>query len=292
MFLSPELIHAIEAVLKNLQPDVAQFISVKPVHGGSINRSYQIKTNSKTYFLKTNPKDSLPDMFLVEAEGLKRIRQTNTLGVPEVLGHGKAGDEIFLILDWVNTGNNDAGNQYLFGQQLAKMHSYSSDKFGLDHDNYMGSFIQKNDPHTSWSEFYISRRIEPQLKICSNNMLMLISNNFDVLFKILNELYPEEKPSFVHGDLWSGNYIISEKGAPFLIDPAVYYGNREVDIAMSSLFGGFSIKFYQGYNDEFPMQQGWQERLDLWNLYPLLVHLNLFGTAYLGQIKSILKKFT
>ncbi|HEY0669720.1 MAG TPA: fructosamine kinase family protein [Sphingobacteriaceae bacterium] len=283
MFLSEPITDAITMVTGNLQ-------AVKPVPGGSINQCYQITTDRGICFLKINSAEQLPDLFLSEVEGLKKIRGTKTIGVPRVVSHGRAGQEIFLILDWIENQQVDSG-LYLMGKQLAQMHKHSADKFGLDHDNYIGSLRQSNKSHSTWHEFFANERLEPQLKISYNKHL--ISNKVKIgisnLLTKLQSLYFEEYPSLIHGDLWSGNYLISNSG-PVLIDPAVYYGNREVDIAMSTLFGGFTSEFYIGYNDEFPLLEGWKERLDIWNLYPLLVHLNLFGRAYLGQIESTLKR--
>lgn len=292
MFLSADLTVAIQKVLRNLHSCDVSIISVKQVAGGSINHCYQVESTVRIYFLKTNSAIAFPDIFLAEAEGLNRIRQTQTVAVPDVVAHGKAGDETFLILNWINSDNGDS-DQYLLGKQLAKMHTHSTARFGLDHDNYMGSLRQSNAWTTTWPEFFANERLEPQLKISYDKNLIstVVKNQFELLLTKLQALYIQEIPSLVHGDLWSGNCIMEDSGKPFVIDPAVYYGNREVDIAMSTLFGGFTSEFYIGYNDEFPLLEGWKERLDIWNLYPLLVHLNLFGRAYLGQIESILKRF-
>lgn len=292
MFLSADITAAIKRVLGNLHSGRVNIISASHVAGGSINYCYKIQSTKGIYFLKTNSAAKFPDLFLAEAEGLKRIRDTNVIAVPEVIGHGRAESEIFLILKWIDQSSNDK-SQYQFGQQLAKMHSHTADQFGSDHDNYMGSLRQKNTFHSTWYEFFLLERIEPQLHLANNGNLIDngIVKTFHSILKKLSASWPDEVPSLVHGDLWSGNYLISDEGTPILIDPAAYYGNREVDIAMSTLFGGFSPEFYRGYNDEFQLQDGWQERMDIWNLYPLLIHLNLFGSGYLSQIKDTLNKF-
>ena len=286
MLLSEDVAAAIRSQLGNLH-------SIKPVSGGSINQCYQIKTDTGLFFLKVNSADMPPDFFLAEAEGLKRIRKTGAIAVPDVIAHGKAGREIFLILDWINSAGRD-NSQYLLEQQLAKMYTHKAENFGLDHDNYIGSLGQKNQWNISWYEFFVTRRLEPQLKLAVDKNLISspVKDGIITMLTKLQTLFPPEPPSLVHGDLWSGNYIIDTLGTPFLIDPAVYFGNREMDIAMSTLFGGFTADFFQGYNDEFPLQSGWQDRLDIWNLYPLLIHLNLFGAAYLASINATLKKFS
>lgn len=284
MYLSEQVTRTIEMLAGNLK-------TVKPVSGGSINQSFQIVTDKGMYFLKTNSAKAFPDLFLSEVEGLRRIRKTNTIAVPGVVSHGRAGDEIFLILNWIEKQQHNSG-LYQMGKQLAQMHKHGAEQFGLDHDNYMGALPQKNRWHHTWHEFFISERLEPQFQLGYDKHLIdkNIKNKFYALLTKLQALFPSELPSLVHGDLWSGNFIQAVNGC-VLIDPAVFYGNREVDIAMSTLFGGFAADFYTGYQDEFPLQEGWEERLDIWNLYPLLVHLNMFGREYLPAIVQILNRF-
>ena len=180
-----------------------------------------------------------------------------------------------------------------FGHSLAALHRHSSGFYGLDHGNYMGSLTQTNTKHPDWSSFFIEERLERQLIRAKNSGYFSTEDvvRFQRLFSQFKTLCPAEKPSLVHGDLWGGNYLVSGQGRACLIDPAVYYGHREVDIAMSTLFGGFDPEFYSSYNEVFPMEKGWRERLDIYNLYPLLVHLNLFGSGYLGSIERIIRKF-
>ena len=161
----------------------------------------------------------------------------------------------------------------------------------MDHDNYIGSLKQSNTYYDDGVEFFINTRLVPQLEKLNNLNNSSFFKKFDVLFNLLNEIIPVYQPSLLHGDLWSGNFLIDHNGHACIIDPAVYYGNREVDIAMTKLFGGFSEEFYSNYNNYFPMLNDWQERMPIWNLYPLLVHANLFGSSYLNQINSILNKY-
>lgn len=210
------------------------------------------------------------------------------------MGVGVSGDEQFLLMEWIEQGGTSSEMQYDLGRQLAQLHTESSDFFGLEYDNYIGSLSQSNRQCNNWTDFFITERIEPLLALALDKNLISTSliPHFRRLYKVLPSLYPAEKPSFLHGDLWSGNIMASNSGQPILIDPAVYFGHREMDIAMTGLFGGFTSDFYAGYEDGFPLEKGWQHRLDFWNLYPLLVHLNLFGTGYLPQIKSILGRFS
>ena len=179
-----------------------------------------------------------------------------------------------------------------FGYKLAKMHSHSNKYFGLDHNNYIGSLKQENTLYIDGIEFFINCRLLPQIKLLDISLGNQLFKNFDKLFSKLNEILPNEKPALIHGDLWNGNFLVDNFGAPVLVDPAVYYGYREIDIAMSKLFGGFSNQFYESYNEIFPLEKDWQYRVDIWNLYPLLVHANLFGESYLNQVNSTLKNLT
>jgi protein-ribulosamine 3-kinase len=157
----------------------------------------------------------------------------------------------------------------------------------------MGSLYQHNTFHNRWINFFIQERLERQVRLARDrgNISSADVSAFERLYKKLEEIFPETKPSLVHGDLWSGNFMINENGLPSLIDPAVYYGHPEVDIAMSTLFGGFADSFYETYNQSNPLEKGWQQRLDYYNLYPLMIHVNLFGESYLRAVRRIIQKF-
>lgn len=293
MFLSEKLLYGVESVLSGnnfvrLDVNVVQVVS-----GRSINKCYKLRRGSDHFFLKVNSVNKFSNMFAVEAEGLKRLRLTQTIRVPQTVAFGVVDHEQFLLLQWIEKGANSKKAQEALGSQLARLHKIHAEEFGLDHDNYMGSLNQKNSTYSNWSDFYIKNRLEPQIEIAQQKRLLntKMMNAFHSLFKRLDSLYPFEKSSLIHGDLWSGNYLIDSGENPILIDPAIAYGHREVDIAMTTLFGGFDASFYKSYNEEFALEKGWKERLDLWNLYPLLVHLNLFGKGYLEQLETSLKKY-
>ena len=181
----------------------------------------------------------------------------------------------------------------LFGKQLAQLHQNTNTSFGLEESNYIGSLLQQNNLHNNWIDFFINERLKPQIKLARDNGKIDLSTitKFERLYTKLDEIFPEEPPALLHGDLWSGNFMVDEKGGPVIIDPAVYFGHREMDIAMTKLFGGFNQQLYQSYNEHFPLEKGWEQRVDICNLYPLMVHVNLFGGGYLEQVKSILNKF-
>ena len=181
----------------------------------------------------------------------------------------------------------------LFGEQLARLHHVSAPTFGLDHDNYIGSLPQKNTHSPVWSNFFIQQRLEPQVRLAGEKGLLSPSaiRQFEQLYQVLPELFPPEVPSLLHGDLWSGNFLCDEKGNPVLIDPAVYFGHRSMDLAMTTLFGGFGQPFYEAYHYHFPLPANYRQQWEIANLYPLLVHLNLFGESYTGSILHTIQRF-
>ncbi len=285
-----------ESIQKYLNPngDVS-ITSSTPLSGGSINNTLQFElSNGSRYFLKYNIDKMHPGMFNAEASGLKLLKNTNTVNVPEVIHTGKAGIYSYLILELIVQGSISKKFFTDLGQQMALLHRTTQVEFGLDHDNYIGSLPQLNTPSRTFTDFFISHRLQPLIAraVKLNQMPVLIQSSFEKLFEKLDELMPTEDPALLHGDLWNGNRIIGPDGNAWLIDPAVYFGHRESDIAMSLLFGGFDADFYKAYNEEYPLNYGWRERVDLFNLYPLLVHLNLFGSSYLPQIIQTLGKFS
>ena len=189
-------------------------------------------------------------------------------------------------MDWVEKGSATETFWKNFGSALAAMHHQLQDSFGFKEDNYMGALYQSNTFHKRWVDFFREERLEPQVKLAREKGLLTASEekDFDRLYQRLPQLITEERPCLVHGDLWSGNFICDVKGQAVLIDPAVYYGNRQVDLAMSTLFGGFDEAFYQAYAYHSPLPANCKEQWRILNLYPLLVHLNLFGKSYRSSI--------
>lgn len=267
------------------------FKSVSPVGGGSINDAFKLSTESEEFFLKTNSRSRYPNMFELEQEGLYALRRSGSFRIPRVILVDHWEDRSFLLMEYVAEGNKGRDFWPEFGAMLAKLHRTTADSFGYNRDNYIGSLPQVNSRSASWAEFFIGQRLEPQLRMAGNLLNRTDYRNFDKLFHRLEQLVPEEDPALLHGDLWGGNYLADEEGHPVLIDPAVYYGHREVDLAMMHLFGGFNSEVFEHYHREFPLEQGWQNRIDLHNLYPLLVHVNLFGGSYLQSVRSNLKRY-
>jgi fructosamine-3-kinase len=262
--------------------------SCKQVYGGDINQSFIIQTSEEKYFLKING-HAADDMFEKEFNGLNLLRKPACIDVPKPILYGGN----FIIMECI-TKENPCNDFWLkFAESLAALHKQTNLHFGLYENNYIGSLSQVNNYCKDWAPFYSTYRIMPLVKKAYDQ------NKFDKqdislaekLCSKFDELFPAEHPSLLYGDLWSGNFMVTENGLAIIYDPAVYYGHREMDIGMTLLFGGFDKKFYEYYNEIFPLGQGWQQRIDLCQLYPLLVHLVLFGGHYYYNAMDILKKY-
>ena len=281
----------LETVLSKYCNETIKILSFDPLSGGSINNAYRLNTESHQFFIKTNSLNKYPNMFETEAMGLVEISQSNSIQVPSYVDHGNYEDTAYLVLEYIDS--KPSGDWQAFAINLAEMHHYKADNAGLSHNNYMGSLTQSNKQKANWIEFFISERLQAQLNIAGRLINNSVHKQFESLFKKMNQLIPEiTKFSLLHGDLWSGNFIFNNDGKVYLIDPAVYYGNCEIDIAMTTLFGGFDPIFYDTYLEANPLETGWKSRLEVYNLYPLLIHLNLFGMSYLNSIKTILNKYS
>lgn len=243
--------------------------------------------------MKFNHADTYPGMFEQEARGLKLLSGAGEVRVPEVIGTGDDGQYSFIVLEYLDPAPGKPDFWSTFGRQLAALHRHTAGHFGLDHDNYIGSLKQYNNRHENWIGFFREQRLRVQMEMAGRSGLLpsRLEQSFERLFRMLGDIFPEEAPSLIHGDLWSGNYMLDEKGQACIIDPAVYYGHREMDIGMSRLFGVFGSDFYEAYNEAWPMAPGWRERIDICNLYPLMVHVNLFGAGYLGSVEAVLRRF-
>lgn len=264
-----------------------------PTGGGCINHGGKFRSQNRDFFLKWNSASQYPEMFKAEARGLTMLKNTGTIRIPEIISIGKTSSYQYLLLEFIESKPRSHNFWHTFGQQLALLHHNTNDVVGLDHDNYIGSLPQSNAETKNWVDFFINYRLQPQLKIGSENNKVdqSLIKKLEKLYQKLPSMLPEEKPALLHGDLWSGNLLSDDNGNPCLIDPAVYYGNREVDLAMTTLFGGFDPTFFDAYVEAFPLLKGYQSRFDIYTLYPLLVHVNLFGKSYLTQVVSILNRY-
>ncbi len=267
--------------------------SLTSLSGGCISDAFKITTDDKSdFFLKYNPSTS-NDMFIKEANGLKELAKSDAIRIPEVLGF----DDDYILLEYISTGSKKKNFFEEFGRSFAEMHKFTSEYFGFYEDNYIGSNTQKNVPDekekSDWVNFYFNKRILFQFQLAeklgnsTGELRKGISNLENKIQEIIGDT--KDKPSLLHGDLWGGNYMVDENGDSVLIDPAVYYGHREADLGMTKLFGGFSSEFYQAYNETFPLEDGYEYRVNIYKLYHVLNHLNLFGGGYYSQALSLIK---
>jgi protein-ribulosamine 3-kinase len=267
---------------------------VAPVHGGDINSAFCVHAENAKYFLKVNDASKYPEMFSKEAAGLNALRVASSFIVPAVIKCGIVGDQQYLLLEWIETGKANASFWENFGAALASLHQHTQQLFGWVDDNYIGSIIQSNDQHIQWHSFYANGRIMPLVKRLFDHAALSKQDlaSADMFCKNLEQLMPNERPALVHGDLWSGNFMISENATAAIFDPAIYYGHREMDIGMTKLFGGFDHSFYDAYNNTFPLEKDWEKRLAVSQLYPVLVHAVLFGGHYINQARETIHRFS
>ncbi len=267
-------------------------INISPLSGGDINAVYKITSKQNTYVLKVNNKDTFPEMFKKEKLGLESISATGAKA-PNVIQTFTNSNNQFLILEYIDERSITNKFWRNFAIDLAKIHKTSSQIFGLNYNNYIGSLNQINTPKYSWETYFIENRISPLVKQAFDKNLLMKSHLkiFENLFARLGKILPKERPSLIHGDLWSGNLLRRKNQTPVFIDPAIYFGHREMDIAMTQMFGGFDNSFISFYNEIFPLEKNWEDRIKIHNLYPNLVHLILFGRAYLGGIERVINKF-
>jgi len=268
-------------------------VKLSPVGGGSINETFQLQTPHASFFVKCNNASKFPHLFKSEAYGLKTLKEKNIISIPNVIDQFETNGYQVLLLEWIQEGKRIPTFWKHFGEQLARLHHEHSAHFGLDQDNYMGSVPQKNQYTKEWESFYIQFRITPLLSMCVEKRLLTSRHIelFNNLFKKIGTIFNHEPPSLLHGDLWSGNFLCNQQHQPVLIDPAIYYGHRSVDLGMTTLFGGFHETFYDAYHYHFPLPPNYKEQWKVCNLYPLLIHLFLFGRSYLSSIESTLQDF-
>ena len=274
------------------------------VSGGDINRAWMLElSNGSKVFMKENSSRNI-GFFIAEEEGLRALKELcgdeegGGLRVPEVYALASDGRSSFLLMEPIEAGRRTAASSEALGRGLARMHLADAHRFagggqfGFLHDNYIGAGIQINTPKASWIEFYAECRLRPQLERAASWFEREERMAFDAFLGRLDRYLEEPgKPSLLHGDLWAGNYMIDRSGSPWLIDPAAYVGHAEADLAMTELFGGFDGRFYDAYRETAGIDAGYPGRRELYHLYHLLNHLNLFGGTYLRSVKAILEKY-
>ncbi len=263
--------------------------------GGCISDAYKLVTDSgENFFLKFN-KEVPENFFIKEANGLEELKKSGSIKIPKVI----MSEKNFIITEFIRQGKSHKNFFGEFGYQFAELHKTTSDSFGFYEDNFIGSTIQRNIPDENqkndWVNFYFDKRLLFQLKLAEKKGYAdgELRSCFIQLEKRINSILGGviEKPSLLHGDLWGGNFMIDETGSACLIDPAVYYGNREADLAMTKLFGGFSSEFYTAYNENYPLTEDYLYRENIYKLYHVMNHLNLFGGSYYHQALGLLKSY-
>ena len=269
-------------------------LTIDPVGGGSINKTFRLQVNHRlSFFCKLNKLSTYPRLFEKESNGLEFLARQKVIRIPTCFSRMDLMDHQVLILEWIHPGARTKKFWMNFAEQLARLHKISNNQFGWNEDNYMGALPQLNNQRTRWTDFFINQRLLPQVKLAREKNLLDGHQmlHFENLYKKLEDIFSPEEPALLHGDLWSGNFLCDEHEQPVLIDPAVYFGHRSMDLAMTRLFGGFDRIFYSCYHEHFPLPANYEEQWTICNLYPLLVHLNLFGRSYLGDIVHTIRNY-
>ncbi|GET27835.1 fructosamine kinase family protein [Prolixibacter sp. SD074] len=270
-----------------------KIIRTQSIGGGCIANARRITTGAgRSFFMKSGFHNS---MFRNEANGLKELAKANAIRVPKVLLQ----EDDFLLLEFIPQGGRKRNFFEDFGRRFARMHRYQAEQFGFYEDNFIGATPQVNipvgDEATNWTSFYMNKRLLFQFQLAERNGYAdeKLRSGFRKLEEKIEDILEgsEEPPTLLHGDLWSGNYMSDENGEPVIIDPAVYYGHREADLAMTKLFGGFSSEFYSAYREENPLPDGYEYRENIYLLYHVMNHLNLFGSSYYGQAVRLLRSY-
>lgn len=271
----------------------ASIHQIQMISGGSINQARLVKTSRGPFFLKFNNTPSAKALFEAEVRGLKSLAKTQSIRIPDILLQGRGSGQEFLLLEYIAPDTASPTFWEKFGHALAELHRHSQAHFGGNPDNFIGSLPQSNGSGETWAIFYWQERLLPQLRLAEKRGLLQKEDwrGFENMQKQFDDLFPVEAPALIHGDLWSGNFIAAQEAQPILIDPSVSWAHREMDLAMSRLFGGFAERFYEAYAENWPLAPGLKERLAYYQLYYLLVHLNLFGNSYWPAIKNIIRRF-
>ncbi|MFP6621881.1 MAG: fructosamine kinase family protein [Myxococcota bacterium] len=283
---------ALREELTDLLGDRAE--AILPLAGGDIGQSWRVQAGDRDLFVKTYAGSEEPataaSMVEAEARGLAWLAQPGAIRVPAVMEVS----ERLLVLEWIEPSSPSRATDEALGRGLAALHRAGPSRFGLENENFIGRLPQANTASESWADFYASRRLEPLLArarqhgLLSSEMERLASQLLGQLPQIVG---PDEPPARLHGDLWGGNWICADNGDPVLIDPAVYGGHREIDLAMMRLFGGFGDRVFAAYREVYPLAAGFEERVPLYQLYPLLVHLNLFGAGYAAAVERAMRAY-
>jgi protein-ribulosamine 3-kinase len=286
---------SVERAVERIAGEGARVASDRRVAGGCIASGSRVTlTDGRSFFVKRS-RTLPPAMFAAEAAGLRALNSESGPRVPRVLAVSAGPGEGFIVMEWIEPGSRGAGFGREFGRRLAALHrEKTGERCGFETDNYIGSTPQPNAPMDGWVDFFRERRLRYQTRLARDAGLLEDSDVRDIetILNRLDELLPEpEQPSLLHGDLWGGNYLVDADGTPTLIDPAVSYGHREADLAMTELFGGFPAGFHAAYREAWPLDPGYEKRSSLYNLYHVLNHANIFGGSYVSSARSIVRRY-
>lgn len=281
-----------EALKHVLGPCVINEVSLQG--GGYINSAAVLRADRGDFFIKWNDAE-FGNMFEKEARGLELLQQTGTVQIPVVRGLGTVSGKSFLVQEYIKRGAPGKNYWTDLGEHLAALHSIKGEYFGLDHDNYIGRLPQSNKSEDDWRVFYREERLRAQLTQAVSNGFVSqhFVDRFELFLEKIADLLPVSEPSFLHGDLWNGNVMPGTGGEAYFFDPAIYYGAREMDLAMTRLFGGFEDRFYEAYHTVYPIPNHFHDLVGLYNLYPLMVHVNLLGpdAGYIVSVERVINRF-
>lgn len=262
-------------------------------YGGNFNLAVRVKTGISEYFIKWTQSEH-QGLFEAEAKNLQLIQQTGAINVPNVLGVGTLDEKEYLMLDCIQSAEKSTNYWSDFGGKLAQLHQkHAREGHGLDYDNFLGAAKQENTWQKDGVQFFIQNRLKKQVDtaIYHRKISAAMEDKFNLLYDKLPQLIPNESSALLHGDLWSGNAMVNENGKITLVDPCCYFGLREAELAFTTMFGGFPKEFYEAYHRTFPIEKDFHQRIPLYNLYPLMVHVNLFGEGYLPAVTKILSSY-
>src|SRR5690625_1958308 len=272
--------------------EYADIKKVKPIQGGSINEAYYVETTDAAFFMKFH-ENAPRNFFKTEATGLRLIKETNTINVPNFLAYSDKSENAFLLLEWIE-GNKSADTEEMLGRKLAQFHQVHATMHGFQEDTYIGLLKQPNKLTSNWLEYYRDQRLQNQVDIGKEKGVLQTErlHKLETLLSKQDKWIPRSvEPSYLHGDLYSGNWIVGPGGEPFIVDPSILYGDRHFEMAYTELFGGFPENFYKAYEEVLPLREDYEDIKQIYQLYYWLAHLNLFGEIYGHEVDTILDRY-
>lgn len=281
-----------DIVLQECLGKAVEVTEVETKSGGCISHAAEIVTAEGRFFIKWIKAEGI-NMYATELRDLTQLAGKSSLKIPKPLHQGEARGQYYFLMEALEVVNETAEFWEHLGAGLAELHRNIADVHGLAYDNFIGSLPQSNAVDTSWHTFFVEERLNVQLEMALGRKLVGadFAKRFTKIYDKLPDLIPDLPPSLMHGDLWSGNVLATKGNIAALIDPAVYYGSREMELAFTQLFGGFDARFYRSYNEAFPLPPGFDARIEIYNLYPLMVHVNIFGTSYLRAVQDTINRY-